>query len=82
MSKRTDTLREELTELDRRIVIAEEAHKAAKTTFGRFEGSAATPLWQKLRNEVDTTLTHCRVLEALWHRTKAALLDQLNADKE
>lgn len=82
MSIRTDKLRQELADLDARIVLAEAAHKAAKETFGRFEGSAATPLWEKLRNEVDSTLTHCRVLEAVWHRTKANLLEALNADKE
>jgi hypothetical protein len=39
-------------------------------------------MWQKLRDEVDSTLTRCRVLEAVWHRTKADLLEALNADKE
>lgn len=82
MSIRTDKLRTELADLDARIAKAEELHQNAKVTFGRFEGSAATPLWEKLRREVDSTLTHCRVLEAHWHRTKAALLEQLNTDKE
>jgi hypothetical protein len=82
MSARTDRLRNELADLDARINQAEGDHQAAKVTFGRFEGSAATPLWEKLRNEVDATLTRCRVLEAVWHRTKADLLEALNADKE
>ncbi|WYW04254.1 hypothetical protein Kompost2_00004 [Pseudomonas phage vB_PpuP-Kompost-2] len=82
MSTRTDRLRNELADLDERIKLAEADHQAAKATFGRFEGSAATPLWEKLRNEVDGTLTRCRVLEAVWHRTKADLLEQLNTDKE
>lgn len=82
MSARTDRLRTELADLDTRIAKAEEEHQTAKSTFGRFEGSAAHPMWEKLRNEVDSTLTRCRVLEAVWHRTKADLLDALNADKE
>lgn len=82
MSTRTDKLRAELADLDARIKTAEEAHQKAKAVFGRFEGSAATPLWERLRNDVDSTLTHVRVLEAVWHRTKANLLDQLNVDKE
>lgn len=82
MSHKTDRLRLELADLDQRIKQAEEEHQAAKSTFGRFEGSAAHPMWEKLRNEVDATLTRCRVLEAVWHRTKADLLEALNADKE
>lgn len=82
MSTRTDRLCTELADLDARIVQAEADHQAAKATFGRFEGSAAHPMWERLRKEVDSTLTHCRVLEAVWHRTKADLLEQLNADKE
>lgn len=82
MSTRTDRLRKELADLDARIEKAEADHQAAKTTFGRFEGSASHPMWHKLRTEVDSTLTHCRVLEAVWHRTKADLLEALNADKE
>ncbi len=82
MSTRTDRIRTELADLDARIVKAEAEHQAAKAIFGRFEGSAAHPMWEKLRNEVDSTLTRCRVLEAVWHRTKADLLEQLNADKE
>ena len=82
MSARTDRLRKELADLDTRIATAEDEHRAAKALFGRFEGSAAHPMWEKLRNEVDSTLTRCRVLEAVWHRTKADLLEALNADKE
>lgn len=82
MSARTDRLRTELADLDTRIAKAEEEHQTAKSTFGRFEGAASHPMWQKLRDEVDSTLTRCRVLEAVWHRTKADLLEQLNADKE
>lgn len=82
MSARTDRLRKELDDLDTRIAKAEEEHQTAKSTFGRFEGAASHPMWQKLRDEVDSTLTRCRVLEAVWHRTKADLLEQLNADKE
>lgn len=82
MSARTDRLRTELADLDTRIAKAEEEHQTAKSTFGRFEGAASHPMWQKLRDEVDSTLVRCRVLEAVWHRTKADLLEQLNADKE
>lgn len=82
MSHRTDRLRTELADLDSRIATAEADHQAAKATFGRFEGAASHPMWQKLRDEVDATLTRCRVLEAVWHRTKADLLEALNADKE
>ena len=82
MSHRTDRLRAELADLDSRIATAEAEHQAAKSTFGRFEGAASHPMWQKLRDEVDSTLTRCRVLEAVWHRTKADLLEALNADKE
>lgn len=82
MSIKTDRLRSHLADLDKRIQQAEADHQAAKTTFGRFEGAASHPMWQKLRDEVDNTLTRCRVLEAVWHRTKADLLEQLNADKE
>ncbi|WYW04446.1 hypothetical protein Mudajogi_00001 [Pseudomonas phage vB_PpuP-Mudajogi] len=82
MSLRTKALQDELDELNQRIKLAVNAHESAKSTFGRFEGPASHPMWEKLRDEVDTTLTHQRILQALWHRTKAALLEQQNADKE
>lgn len=82
MSARTDRLRKELADLDTRINNAEVLHNLAKSTFSRFEGAASHPMWQKLRDEVDASLTRCRVLEAVWHRTKADLLEALNADKE
>lgn len=81
MSQRTETLRAELSDLDERLKLAYNLHQQAKSTFGRFEGAAGSPLWHKLRGEVDSTLTHSKVLEACWHRTKAALLEQQNADK-
>lgn len=76
MSLRTEKLRDELADLDERLRLAYNLHQQAKSTFGRFEGPAGSPLWHKLRAEVDSTLTHSKVLEACWHRTKAALLDQ------
>lgn len=82
MSIRTDKLRTELLELEERMKKADNANQAARSTFARFEGASGSALWFKLRDEVDHTLTHTRVLEALWHRTKAALLEQQNADKE
>ena len=82
MSLRTKALQAELDELEERIKLAVNAHEQANSTFGRFEGSCGSPLWERLRNEVDHTLTHQRILQALWHRTKAALLEQQNADKE
>lgn len=82
MSARARYLNGALAELDERIKLAEEAYTKARDTFSRFEGSPAHPMWAKLRSEVDTTLTHMRVLQAVWHRTKADLLDQLNIDKE
>lgn len=82
MSQRTKSLQVECDELQERIKLACNAHEAAKSTFGRFEGPASHPMWEKLRNEVDTTLTHKRILQALWHRTEAARLLQLNTDKE
>ena len=82
MSQRTKALQVALEDLEARIKLAVNAHEAAKSTFGRFEGPNSHPMWEKLRKEVDTTLTHQRVLQAHWHRTKADLLEQLNADKE
>jgi hypothetical protein len=82
MSQRTKALEAALEDLEQRIKLAVNAHEAAKSTFSRFEGPYSHPMWQKLRDEVDSTLTHSRVLQAHWHRTKADLLDQLNIDKE
>lgn len=82
MSKRTDELRAELLKLEGRMKLADNAHQQARSTFARFEGSSGSPLWFKLRDEVDYSLTHCRVLEAIWHRVKADLLDRQNLDKE
>jgi hypothetical protein len=81
MSKRLDDLKAALDDLDHRIKLAENAHQAAKSTFSRYEGSASSPMWEKLRQEVDDTLTHSRVLQAHWHRTKADLLERLNIEK-
>jgi hypothetical protein len=82
MSQRTQALQAALEDLSQRIKLAVNAHEAAKSTFSRFEGPASHPMWQTLRDEVDSTLTHQRVLQAHWHRTKADLLEALNADKE
>jgi multidrug resistance efflux pump len=81
MSKRLDDLQEQLHDLDKRIELAEAAYEKARKTFSRYEGPASHPMWAKLRQEVDDTHTHCRVLQALWHRTKADLLDRLNIEK-
>ncbi|WGH28261.1 hypothetical protein 10P302A_gene0001 [Pseudomonas phage 10P302A] len=82
MSVRTKQLQAELDDLDERIKLAINAHEAAKSAFGRLEVSPAHFMWGKLRDEIDRTLIHQRVLQAHWHRTKAALLEALNADKE
>ncbi|AUV61709.1 hypothetical protein HOS76_gp15 [Pseudomonas phage Henninger] len=82
MSLRTKALQVECDELQERIKLACNAHETAKSTFGRFEGPASHPMWERLRDDVDNTLTHKRILQALWHRTEAARLEQLNADKE
>ncbi|UMO76075.1 hypothetical protein PF_00001 [Pseudomonas phage P413] len=82
MSQRTQALQAELDDLYVRIQHAEGAHRDAKNRFARFEGPASHFMWEKLRTDVDTTLTHERVLKALWHRTQADLLEQLNASKE
>lgn len=82
MSTRTDSLRAELADLESRIKTAENAHQQARSTFSRFEGPVTHPMWTTLRDDVDRTLTHVRVLKALWHRTQAALLEQQNADHE
>lgn len=73
-------LRKELEDLEGRLKEATEAHNKARDTFSRFEGTAGTPLWCKLRDEVDTTLTHRRVLKAVWHRISADILEQLNKE--
>jgi hypothetical protein len=82
MSTRKKAMQAECDELQERIKLACNAHESAKSTFGRFEGPASHPMWEKLRNDVDSTLTHKRILQALWHRTEDARLEQLNADKE
>ncbi|QJD54646.1 hypothetical protein PssvBMR2_gp03 [Pseudomonas phage MR2] len=82
MSQRTKALQDALDDLEARIKLACNAHEAAKSTFGRFEGPASHPMWEKLRNDVDSTLTHKRVLQAVWHRTKADLLGQQIIDHE
>lgn len=82
MSKRTDDLKEQLHELEQRIKVAINDHEAAKSAFGRLEVPPTHPMWAVFRDRIDTTLIHQRVLQACWHRTKAILLDQLNADKE
>ncbi|MGV8919530.1 MAG: hypothetical protein ACOH2R_17315 [Pseudomonas sp.] len=82
MSQLTDALRKSLAELEERMKMADNAHQAARSTFAHFEGSSGSALWFKLRQEVDNTLTHARVLEAHWHRIKADLLDRQAKDKE
>lgn len=81
MSKRLQDLRDELADIESRLKDATAAHNKAKDTFGRFEGTAGTPLWCKLRDEVDHTLTHRRVLKAVWHRLSADVLEQLNKEQ-
>lgn len=73
-------LRKELEEIEQRLKEASESHNKARDTFSRFEGTAGTPLWCKLRDEVDTTLTHRRVLKAVWHRISADLLEALTKE--
>lgn len=82
MSATTDRLKDELHELEQRIKVAINDHEAAKSAFGRLEVPPTHPMWAVFRDRIDTTLIHQRVLQAVWHRTKAQLLEQLNADKE
>ncbi|WZX11465.1 hypothetical protein YZUPF006_000003 [Pseudomonas phage YZU-PF-006] len=82
MSATTDRLNEQLHELEQRIKVAINDHEAAKSAFGRLEVPPTHPMWAVFRDRIDTTLIHQRVLQACWHRTKAQLLEQLNADKE
>lgn len=77
---RVQELKEELHDIEQRLKEATEAHNKARDTFSRFEGTAGTPLWCKLRDEVDHTLTHRRVLKAVWHRISADVLEQLNKE--
>lgn len=77
---RVKDLQDELHDIEQRLKDATEAHNKAKDTFSRFEGTAGTPLWCKLRDEVDHTLTQRRVLKAVWHRISADLLEALNAE--
>lgn len=82
MSVRTEKLKQELHEIERRIKIAHNEHTSAKAAFARLEVPVTHPMWQVFRDRVDSTLTHQRVLQALWHRTKAQLLEQQNTDHE
>lgn len=82
MSKRTDDLKDELHQLEQRIKVAINDHEAAKSAFGRLEVPPTHPMWAMFRDNIDRTLTHQRVLQAFWHRTKAALLEQQNKDHE
>lgn len=81
-SLKTQQMRAVCVELNERCLNASEAHEKAKSVFARFEGPVTHPMWSTLRDEVDTTLTHMRIMQACWHRAKADLLDQLNIDKE
>jgi hypothetical protein len=80
MSTELDRLKAELVEVEQRLKEATEAHNKARDTFSRFEGTAGTPLWCKLRDEVDHTLTHRRVFKVIWHRISADILEQLNKE--
>lgn len=82
MSQRTQALKDALQDLEERMKLAVNAHEAAKSVFARFEGPVGHPMYATLRDDVDRTLTHSRVLQALWHRTKADLLDQQTKDHE
>ena len=82
MSTTTDRLKDQLHELEQRIKVAINDHEAAKSAFGRLEVPPTHPMWGVFRDRIDTTLTHQRVLQAVWHRTKAALLEQQNKDHE
>jgi hypothetical protein len=80
MSERMKQLEKQLADLDQRIKEASNDHQAAKSVFGRYEGPAGSPVWNMVRNEVDRTLTHLRVLQAVWHRIKADILEQQNRE--
>ncbi|QHB48061.1 hypothetical protein CHF33_01 [Pseudomonas phage CHF33] len=82
MSATTDRIKEQLHELEQRIKVAINDHEAAKSAFGRLEVPPSHPMWGVFRDRIDSTLIHQRVLQALWHRTKAELLERMNADKE
>lgn len=82
MSIKAAELQMQIIELEKRLIMADEAHQIAKGVLSRFEGSCGTPLWERLRNEVDSTLTHWRVLKAVWHRLQADLLEQQTKDGE
>ncbi|QNJ57433.1 hypothetical protein [Pseudomonas phage Waldo5] len=82
MSATTDRLKDELHELEQRIKIAINDHEAAKAAFGRLEVPPTHHMWGIFRDNIDRTLTHQRVLQACWHRTKAKLLEQQNKDHE
>ncbi|UAV89406.1 hypothetical protein [Pseudomonas phage Eir4] len=82
MSATTQRLQAELTELEQRIKVAINEHEQAKSAFGRLEVPPTHPMWAVFRDKIDSTLIHQRVLQACWHRTKAVLLEQMNADKE
>lgn len=81
MSATSDRLADEMHELEQRIKVAINDHEAAKSAFGRLEVPPTHPAWAMFRDKIDTTLIHLRVLQACWHRTKAAYLEQLNKDK-
>lgn len=82
MSIKTDRLKDQLHDLEQRIKVAMNDHEAAKSAFGRLEVPVTHPMYDHFRNKIDTTLTHLRVLQAVWHRTKANLLEQQNEDHE
>lgn len=82
MSKRTDDLKDQLHQLEQRIKVATNDHEAAKAAFGRLEVPPTHPMWAVFRDRIDSTLIHQRVLQAVWHRTKAEILERMNADKE
>jgi hypothetical protein len=74
-SKAPVELIDDLRELEARLKIAEEAHAKAKDTFSRFEGSPQHTMWETLRDEVDHTLTHEKILRVMWHRINIEILE-------
>lgn len=82
MSIKVNKLKDEVQDLEMRLKSAEEAHDKARMTFSNFQGVPAMPMWDRLRGEVERTLVHKRVMEAILYRAKAALADQQAMDRE
>lgn len=81
MSIKVNKLKEEVQDLEKRLKSAQEAHEKAKHTFSNFQGVPAMPMWDRLRGEVERSLVHQRVMEAVLYRAKAALADQQAIDR-